>query len=151
MLCSMCNFKDAVVEKTIDLGYGKVNAYLCEGCALKVKTNECEKEEEISSFWNVENTEIICPRCKQSASGFEKSYYVGCEKCYEIFKPEIERAITIIHGNSHHVGKIPEAVFESQSKKYHKDKTSRNMSDAIDDMDFLSAKKIRDKYFGGDN
>lgn len=151
MLCSMCNFKDAVVEKTIDLGYGKVSAYLCEGCALKVKVNESEKEEEISSFWNIENTEVVCPRCKQTASGFEKSNYVGCEKCYEVFKPEIERAVAIIHGNSHHVGKMPEAVLESQSKKYHKENVSRNMKNAIDNIDVLSARKIRDKYFGGDN
>lgn len=150
MLCSMCNFKDAVVEKAIDLGYGKVNAYLCESCALKVKVNESEKEE-ISSFWNLENTEIVCPRCKQTANGFEKSNYVGCEKCYEVFKPEIERAVAIIHGNSYHVGKMPEGMFENQSKKYHKEKVSRDMNKAIDEIDVSAARKIRDKYFGGDN
>ena len=77
MLCSMCNFKDAVCEKVIDLGYGKVDVYLCESCALKVKSNESEKESEISDFWKADNLEVVCPRCKQTVSNFEKTNYVG--------------------------------------------------------------------------
>ena len=150
MLCSMCNFKDAVCEKVIDLGYGKVDVYLCESCALKVKSNESEKESEISDFWKADNLEVVCPRCKQTVSNFEKTNYVGCEKCYEVFRPEVERAISIIHGNTYHVGKMPEKMFNGQSKKYVKEQLSREMEKAIDDIDVSRARQIRDKYFGGD-
>ena len=150
MLCSMCNFKDAVCEKVIDLGYGKVDVYLCESCALKVKSNESEKESEISDFWKADNLEVVCPRCKQTVSNFEKTNYVGCEKCYEVFRPEVERAISIIHGNTHHVGKMPEKMFNSQSKKFVRERLARDMEDAIDEVDAKRARQIRDKYFGGD-
>lgn len=150
MLCSMCNFKDAVCEKTIDMGYGKFVVYLCESCALKVKSNEETKEEELSDFWKTENMEVICPRCKTTVSTFEQSNYVGCEKCYEVFRPEVERAISIIHGNSHHVGKVPEKVFNKQSQNYNRKQLSKEMNEAIDEVDFERARKIRDKYFGGD-
>ncbi len=150
MLCSMCNFKDAVCEKVIDLGYGKVDVYLCESCALKVKSNEEVKEPEISDFWQADNLEVVCPRCKQTVSNFEKTNYVGCEKCYEVFRPEVERAISIIHGNTHHVGKMPEKMFNGQSKKYVKEQLSRDMEKAIEDIDASKARQIRDKYFGGD-
>lgn len=151
MLCSMCNFKDAVCEKVIDLGYGKVDVYLCEACAVKVKSNENVKDEEISDFWNSGNMEVVCPRCKRRVSDFEQTSYVGCEKCYEVFKPEVERAISIIHGNTHHVGKVPEQVFAGQSNRFHKEKLSRDMDRAIDEDDFARARQIRDKYFGGDD
>lgn len=151
MLCSMCNFKDAVCEKVIDLGYGKVDVYLCEACSVKVKNNEEVKEPEISDFWSADNMEVVCPVCKQTVSGFEQSNYVGCEKCYEVFRPEVERAVSIIHGNTHHVGKMPEKVFAGQSKKFNRVKLARDMDSAIDDIDEARARKIRDKYFGGDD
>lgn len=107
MLCSMCNQKEAVMDREVDLGYGKVHVFLCESCASKVQQNQPEPTVEVLDFWTQDEGVLTCPKCKATVQDIEKTNYVGCDKCYQIFEPEIERILTIIQGKCTHVGKSP--------------------------------------------
>lgn len=107
MLCSMCNQKEAVMDREVDLGYGKVHVFLCESCANKVMENEPEPTVEVLDFWTQNEKTLVCPKCKATANDIEKTNYVGCEECYRMFEPEIERIVTIIHGRASNVGRCP--------------------------------------------
>ncbi len=150
MLCSMCKFKQAVCEKNIDLGYGQVDVYLCKDCSEKVVENIKEPEAEVLDFWTTENCEITCHICKLTATQFEKSNYVGCERCYEVFQPEIERAVALVHGKTNHVGKVPEQILQQESKKVKLNQLSKQMQSIVNgSLNPKNAKDIRDKYLGG--
>ena len=145
MLCSMCNTKDAVEEKTVDLGYGKVHVFLCEDCASKVKENEPEPTIEVLDFWTQDEYKLVCPNCKATASDIEKTNYVGCEKCYQMFEPEIERALTIIQGKSTHVGKVPNSVM---NKNIESIKKNQKNNDIVGKNKF-NPDDFNKKFFGG--
>lgn len=150
MLCSMCNFKEAVCEKDLEVDFGRVHVYLCNDCAMKVCFKEAEKKEFVQNdFWSSQTYQAVCPSCKMTADDFERSNCVGCEKCYETFLPEVEKAVTLIHGKSHHVGKVPENVFENRPYEIERKKMSKKLQMSIGEAGKFKSGNVNNKYFGG--
>lgn len=117
MLCSLCNKNEAVCERYIESTVGNIKVPLCLDCMHKV-LEQAEEPKQISDFWDSESYEICCPCCKTSLDDFLASNYLGCSKCYEVFRADIERVVATIHGRNVHVGKVPEKVFDGNTKKY---------------------------------
>lgn len=119
MLCSICNSKEAVCERSVDSSVGKIKTYLCLECLQKI-SSPIEESSHVSDFWNKDNKEIVCSNCGTSLEKFLNSNYVGCAKCYENFDADIERVVVSIHGKCSNVGKVPERIFNQNVNKYTK-------------------------------
>ncbi len=50
-----------------------------------------------------------CPDCGLTRRELYAEGRMGCARCYRVFAAEVERALTEIHGNSVHIGKVGEA------------------------------------------
>jgi protein arginine kinase activator len=54
-----------------------------------------------------ERTGTTCPECGLTWAEFRQSGRFGCAKDYGLFKQEIDRLLTRIHGSTQYVGKTP--------------------------------------------
>ncbi len=147
MLCSMCNQKEAILDREVDLGYGKVHVFLCESCANKVRENQPEPTVEVLDFWTQNEKTLVCPKCQATANDIEKTNYVGCEECYRMFEPEIERIVTILHGRASNVGRCPNGEPSKSESKMHlsKNEDERNLKKHKD----FDPNAFNKKFFGG--
>ena len=50
-----------------------------------------------------------CPECGLTRRELYAQGQMGCARCYQVFGPEVERALLEIHGKSVHIGKVGEA------------------------------------------
>ena len=48
-----------------------------------------------------------CPVCGASLSDISDTGKVGCADCYKTFLNQLMPSIQRMHGNTHHIGKIP--------------------------------------------
>lgn len=149
MLCSMCNQKEAVMDREVDLGYGKVHVFLCESCANKVQQNQPEPTVEVLDFWTQDEGTLVCPKCKATAQDIEKTNYVGCDKCYQVFEPEIERVLTIIQGKCSHVGKSPSKYMSFNKPKTSSSKIKSNIKTERMETGKFNPNDFNRRFFGG--
>jgi protein arginine kinase activator len=47
----------------------------------------------------------VCPHCGTSRADLHTDGRMGCAKCYQVFSDEVHRALIVLHGSNHHVGK----------------------------------------------
>ena len=70
------------------------------------------QQESMTGFYNDELLEDkICPRCSMTRSDFLRSGVLGCTKCYEIFKKEVQAHLLQKQGGFNHIGKISSKHF----------------------------------------
>lgn len=48
-----------------------------------------------------------CPACSLTRRELYGQGQMGCARCYETFRAEVEQALKEIHGHVEHVGKTP--------------------------------------------
>ncbi len=147
MLCSMCNQKEAVMDREVDLGYGKVHVFLCESCANRVRENEPEPTVEVLDFWTQNEKTLVCPKCGATANDIEKTNYVGCEECYRMFEPEIERIVTILQGRVSNVGRCPN-MERAKSLKNESKSTEKKFNGKANAK--FDPNEFNKRFFGGD-
>ena len=56
----------------------------------------------------------VCPVCHTTLEQFSKSGYLGCQHCYEQFKPQVELMLKRVQGATTHVGKHPKGQAPGQ-------------------------------------
>lgn len=120
MICSKCG-KNAATNHIHTVINGIVkDVYLCPLCA---------KESNVSAFSNGDLFEMFsyllngektggeshkkCELCGSTIEDISKSGRVGCDKCYDVFKAELEPLLIRIHGRTEHIGKKPKSTVES--------------------------------------
>lgn len=107
MKCQKCGKNEASICMVKMVGDKKESIYICKDCAETMEHNLFEEFSNLLSPMlgglfdgglNIAD-QMICPNCGQTKGGFDESYKMGCEDCYDTFKlPVTDR----------HVGKIPE-------------------------------------------
>lgn len=165
MLCESCNNNKATIhyKKIVN---GKIEEkHLCESCAKesneldfnfalpfhKIFIGLLDSMDEVGKE-NQSLKKINCPQCGLDYKKFMDTGKFGCEKCYEVFREDIDSLLKNIHGHSEHKGKIPKRLKGNILKKREIDFLKRELKDSIDIEDFEKAavlrdeiKKIRDK------
>lgn len=140
MLCQMCNKNIASTTILVNSDFGYFEAFVCENCSKSY----AKKTQAVSSIW-AEKPKIKCRICGTTAEEFEKSNYVGCERCYEVFFPEIEKSVYNIHGKAVHVGKVPINMQDLVSRSSELNNYMNKFNDSVLNNDAKSAREISSK------
>lgn len=83
-----------------------------------------------------------CPICGRSYAEFERSGKLGCDRCYDIFRDELNVLLRQIHSNNKHSGKIPASEGgEIKKKRYYQD-LKKQLEEAVRKEDYETAAKI---------
>lgn len=86
-----------------------------------------------------------CPLCAATFSDIVKNGKVGCAKCYETFRGELERTLRSIHGNVKHIGRAAGPEKEKNEKKAKIASLREELSSAVKAEEFERAAKLRDE------
>lgn len=163
MLCQSCGKHPANTHiKTIINGELTEHA-LCSECAQKMGYGNAffpsnTFDQFFSSFFGksplIEDT-LRCPVCGASLSDISDTGKVGCSECYHTFLETLIPSIQRMHGNTHHIGKIPmgtalrvveePAQQESPKEKSEEEQYKAQLQQAIAEQNFELAAELRDK------
>ena len=89
--------------------------------------------------------EVTCPRCGMTLSEFTRTGHLGCPKCYEAFREQLQPMLLQIHGRVQHAGRQPLSTAEEQRKRSVTEQLQRQMEQAVALEDFETAAKLRDQ------
>lgn len=165
MLCNKCKKNEATyyMEQNIN---GKVTKIaLCHECAKEYNGFSFNPFGEFNLLGGLFNTQPTqrpqttekkrCTLCASSFDEIVKNGRVGCAKCYEVFKDELEPTIRRIHGNVKHAGRCPMGHAPKDDGKKEtviKNETANEISDlrnklneAVAREDYETAAKLRDQ------
>lgn len=145
MLCEKCQTREARVKITrVINGISETHNY-CPECAGSLKIldqdsapgwsnmifkllsdvvgrSEGEKAEEPD---DQKLRALTCPKCQKTYGAFLEDGMFGCEDCYEVFGPYINRTILSIQGASVHSGK------RSGEERKAKPRIRKNIADEV--------------------
>ena len=163
MLCQSCGKRPANTHiKTIINGELTEHS-LCSECAQKMGYGNSffpskTFDQFFSSFFgknSLMGDTLRCPVCGASLSDISDTGKVGCADCYKTFLNQLMPSIQRMHGNTHHIGKIPmgtalQVVEQTEEKEPPKEKSEieqyqEQLQTAIDEQNFELAAELRDK------
>lgn len=120
MICQFCKKREATIHVT-NVESSKVRAiHICAQCAEERGFDELKKSNFAmtdfvaglfdSAFAAAEKgiSPDSCPNCGTSYSAFQEMGRLGCSQCYEFFQQQLIPLLRSIHGNTRHLGKIPQ-------------------------------------------
>lgn len=157
MICDNCKKNEATVHTIQYINGNMTEKHLCKECAeqygnsLKELTNFdfFSNNDFIKDFFNVKlPEEKTCPVCGFSFDDFKRSGFLGCPECYKTFRREIIPMLRRVHGNTKHVGAIPEAEGKEMQIKNRINELKNKLNDAVAKEDFEEAAKLRDEING---
>lgn len=109
--CEECWINQANVHLT-QIVHGQTTVlHLCEECARKkgininVATGDILPENLQPHSVEPPKKEIICDNCRMKFSQFQQKGRLGCPKCYDFFRSEIDNMLKQVHGSCLHKGK----------------------------------------------
>jgi|ASRL01.1.fsa_nt_gi protein arginine kinase activator len=159
MLCEECHKEQATVFLTQVMNGKKVEIHLCAQCAKKQKDFFYGDNPSIQKFMSgllknsndVSQQEIdqklLCPKCHMTLDEFRRTSKLGCDQCYEAFKPYVNHVLKSVQGSYRHTGKKPLRMNQSQLKDERIDELNSQLKLALMQEDYLEAAKIRDELY----
>ena len=157
MLCQFCKKRDATIHVT-NVDNNKVRAiHICAQCAEERGLDELKKSNFAmtdfvaglfdSAFAAAENgvSPDGCPNCGTSYSAFQEVGRLGCSQCYEFFQKQLIPLLRSIHGNTRHLGKIPQRYGRQVSVRRKVRKLQEELDLAIQLEQFERAAELRDE------
>ena len=161
MQCQECENKTATLHFTKIVNGEKTEFHLCEGCArekgdmLPGGTNGFSIHNLISGLLDFDpqsnknplgtvNKSLHCEECGMSYTQFSKMGRFGCSLCYKYFADRLDPLLRRIHGNSGHVGKVPQRSGSTIQLKREIERLRKEMQMCIAQEEFEQAAAIRD-------
>lgn len=152
-LCDICGKEEAVVTMTEVDKEGKAKEiHLCISCAEKKGILDKDKFSLAELFAHLlkekireEDKRLVCNGCGLSYADFKKKGRLGCEECYEAFKPRLVPLIKKIHGTDAHTGKSPSLSLRPLTKEIEAKRLKEKLRKAIDKEEYEEAARIRDE------
>lgn len=137
----------------------RTEMHICEQCAqeqgVAVKSQIPLKEllsnllavqpadEELSGLLD---KDLSCPECGLTLEQFRKDGVLGCPHDYEVFEKVLVPLIEKAHsGKSLHRGKVPSKMPADKKKKLQLSNLRRQLAAAVQQEDYETAAKLRDK------
>ncbi|MDD4856496.1 MAG: UvrB/UvrC motif-containing protein [Candidatus Krumholzibacteria bacterium] len=157
MLCQFCKKREATIHFT-NVENHKVRAiHICPQCAEERGFDELKKSNFAmtdfvaglfdSAFAAAEKGVSMdsCPNCGTSYSAFQEVGRLGCSQCYEFFQKQLIPLLRSIHGNTHHLGKIPQRYGRQVSLRRKVRDLQEQLELAIQLEQFERAAELRDE------
>ena len=154
MICPRCLKREATVHISKNVNGKKEEYVVC---------NECAKEmgffgssdllfnmgDFISGFMGKGITPSLsdqkkCPACGMTLTELSRTSKLGCSNCYEIFDDYLDPVMKKIHGNSRHVGKLPQTADDNFKKQHQISSLKEDLKAAVGREDFEQAAVLRD-------
>ena len=88
--------------------------------------------------------QLKCPNCGRTYNDFRHTGKLGCSKCYDVFRPQLNITMRQIHQNPTHAGKIPSHSGEAIKKKRRYEELKQQLSQAVKNEDAKLQKEIRE-------
>ena len=156
MLCEECKQKEASYTISVMVGGEVTTRHLCGDCMAKMNMDIASGN--IKSLLSTilsaitgdtapgsAEKDVICPRCGMTLSEFTRTGHLGCPKCYEAFREQLQPMLLQIHGRVQHAGRQPLSTAEEQRKRSATELLQRQMEQAVALEDFETAAKLRDQ------
>ena len=119
MQCDVCQKKEATVHLTEIINDKMTKLHLCEQCARE-KSEEMEEHFGLADLLSgltdlvpvvdkkedVADTILKCSSCGFTFQNFRRMGRLGCPKCYDTFKAQLNPLLRKIHGSDSHIGKM---------------------------------------------
>lgn len=86
-----------------------------------------------------------CPVCGISFHEFRSRGRLGCPHDYIAFESQLDPLILNIHGESTHVGKVPQRSAKGSEKRTQLIRLRREMTEAVAEEDYERAGRLRDE------
>jgi protein arginine kinase activator len=164
MKCCVCKEREATVHLTQIAGDKMQKLDLCEECAKTKGVNDptgfsladlllglgaSQQMEQAAAA--AEGGELKCPHCGFTQADFKKAGRLGCPECYRTFSEGLESLLKTMHKGTRHIGKVPEALRQSQDFKQRVSLLQKKLAKAIEQENFEQAAQLRDeiKQLGG--
>ena len=161
MLCEECKVNEATYTVSVMMGEEVTTRHLCGDCMAKMNMNIAsgnvrgllssllsaitgaqEKEEKKDE---VQQPDVVCPRCRTTWGQFTKSGRLGCPACYEAFREQLQPMLLQIHGRVQHGGRQPLCTEDAQLARSRQEELTRQMAQAVAMEDFETAAVLRDR------
>ena len=156
MLCEECKTNEASYTISVMVGGEITTRHLCGDCMAKMNMDIASGN--IKSLLSTilsaitgdtasgsAEKEVTCPRCGMTLSEFTRTGHLGCPKCYEAFREQLQPMLLQIHGRVQHAGRQPLSTAEEQRKRSATEQLQRQMEQAVALEDFETAAKLRDQ------
>lgn len=158
MLCESCNKNKATIHYTKIINGKAKERHLCSDCAKesddldfnftlpfhKIFTGLLQSISDVEED-NQKLKSISCPQCGLDYRRFMDTGKFGCEKCYEVYKEDINSLLKDIHGHNEHKGKLPKRLKGKILKKREIDLLKEELRQSIEIEDFEKSAILRDK------
>ncbi|MFH1593673.1 MAG: UvrB/UvrC motif-containing protein [Candidatus Omnitrophota bacterium] len=157
MQCDICHEKEATVHLTEIINNKVTKLHLCEVCARE-KSDEMEEHFGLADLLSgladfapvVEQkeetfTKVKCSSCGFTFQNFRKMGRLGCTKCYDVFKDQLNPLLRKIHGSESHIGKVPRKNGEVRDKTALVADLKARLDSAIKKEEFEEAARLRDQ------
>ena len=156
VLCEECKTNEASYTISVMVGGEITTRHLCGDCMAKMNLDIASGN--IKSLLSTilsaitgdtapgsAEKDVTCPRCGMTLSEFTRTGHLGCPKCYEAFREQLQPMLLQIHGRVQHAGRQPLSTAEEQRKRSATEQLQRQMEQAVALEDFETAAKLRDQ------
>lgn len=92
-----------------------------------------------------EGGELKCPHCGFTQADLKKAGRLGCPECYRTFADGLVGLLKTMHKGTRHVGKVPEALRQTQDVKDRVKQLQKKLAKAIEGENFEQAAQLRDE------
>ena len=155
MLCDECLKNNATVHLTTIINGQVKTVHLCAQCAAKRNKSVINPgfsfNDFMSALYDAQDTEeIVCEKCGETLTDFQKTGRLGCDNCYKVFESSVLPVLKGIHMNEKHTGKRPgemvAADMENEPENdLRKEKLAKELRFAISAENFEEAARLRDE------
>ena len=128
MLCEECKVNEASYTISVMVGGEITTRHLCGDCMAKMNMDIASGN--IKSLLSTilsaitgdtapvsAGEQVVCPRCHLTLSEFTRTGHLGCPKCYEAFREQLQPMLLQIHGRVQHAGRRPLAKMCIRDRK----------------------------------
>ncbi len=157
MICQICKKRDATIHFTNVVGNKVEKIHICSHCAEEkgfdyLKKSNFAMGDLLSGLLSsaakaVERKDARgqCSNCGMTFSRFKKGGRLGCPECYEVFRKQLLPLLRSVHGETRHVGKVPNRFGEEVTLKRRVLELRKELSRAIEMEEYERAAEIRDE------
>ena len=161
MQCEECGKKPATVHITRIENGKKTDLHICEQCAIQKNalnmSTSFSMNDLLTGLLNSGSVmpikvgftqDVQCESCKMTYNKFRETGRFGCSNCYKAFLDKLTPLFKRVHGNTSHIGKVPNRAGTKIKTQREIEKLRLELNEAIKNEEYEKAASIRDKIRG---
>jgi protein arginine kinase activator len=157
MYCQICKKREATIHFTNVVDKKVEKIHLCAQCAEEKGFDYLKKSnyamgdllagllDSAAKAAESGSSKDKCPTCGTNYENFKKVGRLGCSHCYEHFKTQLMPLLRSIHGNTRHMGKVPERLGSRVSLKRRVLELREELNQAVELENYERAAQLRDE------